>query len=894
MLNLKEYRSRPDRLSDYLPWAMFIAPGVMLNKDGSLMRVLSFRGPDLDSSTTEELMSVRARLNNALRRFGSGWCIHLEACRRQSSAYEGQDFPDPTSWIMDHERSLLFNAEGQTFETHYYLTLTYLPPEDAVSKAASIMIENAVDSGQGYDDHLTYFDNLTINVANILKSFMPYVSLLNDEELLTYLHSCVSSKNQTIKVPDVPFYLDSMITDEPLVGGLYPRLGENYMRTIAIRAFVSSTTPGLLDALNRLPMEYRWCSRYIPLDKQEATKTLTKIRKNWFAKRKSVMTMLKEGLTKSPSALEDADALNKAADADMALQELGEDLCNFGYFTPTVTVWDKDPDEVTKKVRDIQMVLDSLGFVSGVEDVNSVEAWMGSLPGQAYADIRRPLVSSLNLCDMIPMSSIWAGPERNKHLDGPVLMRTHTVGSTPFRFSNHMGDVGHQMIIGPTGAGKSTFLALFTAQFLRYKDAQVYIFDKGASSRAMTFGVGGDFFDLGKKGHGLAFQPFREIDDENERIWAQEWLIDILDFEGIEITPELKNEVWDTLSNMAAAPTEERTFTILRSLIQDNDVRDALRSYTLDGPYGHMLDASENTFAESNWQAFEMEELMNTQAVLIPVLMYLFHRLEKRFTGPPTLLVLDEAWLFLDHGTFSAKIREWLKVLRKKNVSVIFATQSIADVSTSKIATALIESCPSRIFLPNSKAMEPETQKFYKKFGCNERQIQILATATPKMDYYYQSQVGNRLFSLGLTPLSLVFCGSSGPDDQKQITEIMQRYGKAGFAEGFLRAKGFAAAAEEVRKWWERHNKDDSAKAIIKTSKLSRVHVDKELDLLDDSEAQDLLDESFDDTIEETSNEASVSGHNLGKQEKVPDSLDIKETEADLDIDALETGGNKD
>jgi type IV secretion system protein VirB4 len=168
---------------------------------------------------------------------------------------------------------------------------------------------------------------------------------------------------------------------------------------------------------------------------------------------------------------------------------------------------------------------------------------------------------------------------------------------------------------------------------------------------------------------------------------------------------------------------------------------------------------------------------------------YLFHRLEGRFDGRPTLLVLDEAWLFLDDPLFAGKIREWLKTLRRRNVSVVFASQSLDDIANSKIASALIENCPTRIFLPNDRAQEPKTRDLYTSFGLSSRQIQIIATAVPKSQYYYQSRAGNRLFELGLSPTALAMVGSSSRDDLNSMDEILTRVGHSGFPEAFLAHK---------------------------------------------------------------------------------------------------------
>jgi len=152
--------------------------------------------------------------------------------------------------------------------------------------------------------------------------------------------------------------------------------------------------------------------------------------------------------------------------------------------------------------------------------------------------------------------------------------------------------------------------------------------------------------------------------------------------------------------------------------------------------------------------------------------------------------------VFLDDPLFAERIREWLKTLRKKNVAVVFATQSLADIENSSIAPALIESCPSRIFLPNDRAIEPQSRAIYERFGLNDRQIELISQSIPKQDYYYQSQRGNRMFELGLGPIGLALCGASTPADHKLMDQIKSRTSKAGFAHDWLQAKDIDWAAE--------------------------------------------------------------------------------------------------
>src|SRR3546814_487398 len=185
------------------------------------------------------------------------------------------------------------------------------------------------------------------------------------------------------------------------------------------------------------------------------------------------------------------------------------------------------------------------------------------------------------------------------------------------------------------------------------------------------------------------------IDDPVVRSWAAEWVAGLIAHEAVTLTPDVKEAVWSALGNLASAPAEERTITGLSVVLQSNALRSALAPYTLEGPYGRLLDAAEDQLDLGDVQCFEMEELMQEAGAVLPVLTYLFHRLEERFDGRPTLLVLDEAWLFLDNPLFAGRIRDWLKTLRKKNVAVVFATQSLADIAGSSIAPALIETCPN-------------------------------------------------------------------------------------------------------------------------------------------------------------------------------------------------------
>lgn len=800
MMDLRPYRQNEARLADWLPWAGLVADGVVINKDGAFQRTLTFRGPDLDSSTLSELMGASARLDNALKRFGSGWCLHVEARRTPTHDYPVSDWPDALSWLIDQERAHDFAAAGGRFESAYYLTLSWLPPSETSGRFEAALFENGAASaptGVDYRACLASFVEETQSFKTLLELVMNDVRFLDGAQTLTYLHSCISDGPHPVAVPHTPFHIDELISDSALLGGIAPKLGALYLKVLSVRAYVSETEPGLLDALNRLGVPYRWVTRVMPLDREEARGEIEKIRKRWFSKRKGILTLLREALYREEATLLDNDATAQAEDADLALQEVNGDAAGAAYVTLTITVADANEATAFERIRQIRQIADGMGFVTALETINAVEAWLGSLPGQPYADLRRPILLTPSLAHLLPLSAVWAGAPHNAHLDGPPLLVAATDGATPFRLNLHHGDVGHTLIVGPTGAGKSVLLGLIAAQWRRYANAQVFVIDAGRSSRALTLGLGGAFADLMQDdAHAsIALQPLARIDDEAERTWARDWLIALLQRANIPIDPATRDEIWAALSVLGASAPHERTLSVLSALIQDANIRTALQVFTHAGPWGRLIDADISHLAEHDVQSFEMGELMSSGDALQAVLPCLVHALEARFDGRPTLLILDEAWAYLRDSAFANQIQAWLKTLRKKNVAVVFATQELADVEASTIAATILEACPTRIFLANDRAREPRTRAFYEGLGLNARQIALIGEATPKRDYYVQTRSGARIIDLALGPAALAFLGASTPQDQRDIDSVSARPNASGFAAAWLEHKNLPEAA---------------------------------------------------------------------------------------------------
>lgn len=796
MYRLDRFLIKSEPLKYTLPWARIIpgSPTIVLNKDGSIQTTFNYRGPDLDSAIKEQLSVITQKLNAAFMSLDTGWVMFFESQRVPSTDYPTDSyFPDPITKIMDDERKEFFSGGDSHFESDYYATLYWMPPNDHEGRLRSFVVEGKKQKGLTEDDYLVAFRTVVEEVYKAFFACQIPCEILSADEMVSYLYSTISMHRRKLKLPKHPLLLDQFLCDSALSGGLEPRLGSKHMRVITIIGYMDNTIFGIFDNLNLQNFSYRWISRYYCLGKLDALNEVNKKTREWKAKFKGVMDMVRE----FASGQEDNNNINQTAvtkyqQAKTAETWIESDITSYGYYTSCIVVLADSPDEADVRAKAVVQTINNIGFKAKIEDLNSVDAWMGTLPGNVGRNVRRHLVSCTNLIHMMPLSTIWAGASRNKQLDGPPLLYTQTSGNTPYRLSLHVGDVGHTLVVGPTGAGKSVFLNMVEASFRKYKDARVFVFDKGASNYVLTRGVGGTFFDLGNEESGaLSFQPLAMIDNDKERQWALEWICDYVRQENLEITPERKQLIWDALEAVATSYVGEnkrlRRMTNLVNAIQSEELKKALAPLCSGGPYGRIFDSDVDNLQLGSWQTFEMEKLMNTPQIVGTTLMYIFHRIEQSLKGEPTIIVLDECWVFFDNEQFAAKIREWLKVLRKANASVIFATQSITDIVNSPIFHTVLDSCYSRIFLPNNDALEETMKENYGLFGLNRRQIEIIASATKKLHYYYVSSYGSRLFQLALDacPVSLAYVAVN-TEGVIAAKEIFRKYGSEGFNRRWL------------------------------------------------------------------------------------------------------------
>lgn len=800
MRALRKKSDEQPAFSDLLPWGELIDSGLIRTKRGYYLMGWYFRPPDTISATDAMQESINSTVNAAMLELGTGWSSWTDVISVESSEYsppEASHFPDPISRAIDNERRASFEAEGEHYENERVFILCYAPPHHQVSKLDNMMYasngktpsvshrieENFKKAVQKFEDHCG--DLIGLRRMESYGVCDQFSRMHLQDELVNYLNYAVNGTASALMLPAAGAYMDSVIGSQDFWTGETPLLGQDYLCCISIDGFPAESFANMTANLNSVEMPYRFSQRAIYMDLPDAKKEIAKYRRKWKQKAGGMMAALsnKAAENENENAL-DMEAQAKAADS---LVEGGKVAQVF--YSATVVLRHPDQETLVEMARIFGRQIRNAGFGYRIETTNTVDAFLGTMPGDLVANVRRPPINTANLCDLLPLAGIWTGLEANPCKlyppNSPPLLYAATVGSIPFRLNLHVGDVGHTFAFGPSGAGKSTLLNTIAAQALRYENAQIWAFDYKRGMYATVLGCGGKHFELGND-NSPSVCPLSVLETDNDIIWASEWIEICYHLQkNIYLTPSQRTEVTSALRRFAAKqPKNRRSLTDFQLYLQDTEVSEAMEFYTLQGAAGRMLDANEDNITFSNFNVFETIDLMGlSDRHKLPVLLYLFRRFERSLDGRPTWLFLDEAWVILGNPVWRDKLEAWLLLLRSKNCAVILATQSLSQAFKSGLLNILVETCKTKIFLGNPDAnntgseAEPGPIELYQSMNLNENQIEIIRTARQKFEYYVTSSEGCRLINLGIGPLGMAFAGATSEAEVNDIRELVEKHG---------------------------------------------------------------------------------------------------------------------
>ena len=418
-LDLLKFKEPQNQLKYVLPWSFIISPGICLLKNGALMTTYQVEYPDLEASSAPEIASMASLFNRSAMTLAQneGWALFFDVKRYKTKDYPAGDFSNLAGWLIDQRRAENYHKFGEHFTTEYYITFVYQLPSDIDSKTTGFFFKNKtknqkvinkVVKGNNFPKMQKEAEDFLDECEKVMGTLAVklWIHRLTDSELFSYIKSTVSPNRQNLVYPEDTFlFLDNYLCDMDVQNSQPLKIGDYYAPVMGIMDFPNKTYPAIFDALNRTMPEFRWTTRFIPLSKEKSTKEAEKYQNRFYSARKSGMTLFTEMAMNVEIDKENKGALEMEAQAsniqgDIALGEYVP-----GYYTSNLMVWDKKFENAKLKARKLQQVVRSCGFSVKEETFNNTQAWLGMMPGNVYANIRRPLISTKNFSNIIPLSS---------------------------------------------------------------------------------------------------------------------------------------------------------------------------------------------------------------------------------------------------------------------------------------------------------------------------------------------------------------------------------------------------------------------------------------------------------------------------------------------------------
>jgi type IV secretion system protein VirB4 len=382
--------------------------------------------------------------------------------------------------------------------------------------------------------------------------------------------------------------------------------------------------------------------------------------------------------------------------------------------------------------------LANVGITGVRERMNLEPAYWAQLPGNASFAARKSTVNTLNIASFASFHNYPSGKRKGNHWGNAVTV-FNTVSGTPFFFSFHVRDVGHTMIIGPTGAGKTVLLNFLCGQAQKFM-GRLFFFDKDRGAEIFLRAINGTYMTPDVAKHS-GFNPFQLEDNSTNRSFLVEFLRVLVSYDGDKITPEDLDKLNEAVAGNYKLPKEQRKLSNIAAFMGiggPGSLSGRLSMWYGLGSHAKLFDNDEDhiDFDSNRIFGFEMGEMLKDKYAIGPVLLYLFHRIQKSLDGRGTMIVLDEAWALIDNPVFAPKIKDWLKTLRKLNTFVVFATQSVEDAAKSSISDTLVQQTATQIFLPNLKA----TNVYREVFMLSEREFTLVKTTDPSSRFFLLKQ----------------------------------------------------------------------------------------------------------------------------------------------------------
>ena len=719
------WSAKEARAGDRLPYLRLIDESTLLLRDGSVMTAIQVPGLLFETEDSEALNAHAATREVVLRStLDARFVLYHHVIRRRVSVDLEAEFPDPISRHIDAcWRDRL--GSGQLFVNDQFITLIRRPARGKAGLVERVGKKFRRQDGDRLEPDPKDLRSLRAASQGLVAALSAYGATplgeytgpqgSTNSEMLELLSALYNGEMRPVRKPADDVDIGHMLPYRRVSFGLdaIETRGSGapeFAAILGMKDYPEATSPGLLDSLLRLPFEMVVSESYAPTERQTA----------------------RERMDLAIRRLKSADEEAAAERADMlaARDALGNGAVGFGDHHLTVMVRERQLGQLDDAMAACAAALADTGAIAVREDTNLEPAFWGQFPGNEAYLVRRALISSANMASFGSLHGFALGQAQGNHW-GEAVTLLETTSATPFFFNFHHGDLGNFSVIGPSGSGKTVVMNFLAAQAQKFSPRTI-LFDKDRGAELFVRGIGGRYDSI-RSGEPTGFNPLALPDTPGNRAFLRDWLGVLLKAEG----PEEEQTIAAAVDAAYANDASLRRLRHFRELLsgtrrpQPGDLADRLGAWIgagerSGGEHAWLFDNAEDRLdLGARVLGFDMTALLENPRLRTPTMMYLFHRIEERLDGKPTMILIDEGWKALDDEVFAARIRDWLKTLRKRNALVGFATQSARDALESRISTALVEQTATMVFMPNSRA-RPED--YCDGFGLTEHELALIRT----------------------------------------------------------------------------------------------------------------------------------------------------------------------
>jgi type IV secretion system protein VirB4 len=786
---LKDYGEAGALHSRIALWG-FVDDHAFLTKAGAIGIVYRLKGIDYECLDHAERRAIALRFERALRQLDESFRVYQYLIKRSAAPIVSAPHPHPVVHAALQRRAAHFAAKApDLFELHLYLVILYegwngrpaaLPANADVTTTiltkfkalASRHTATALDADlRQATGHLR--QRASAFVAQLADTVSP--ALLHKDDAFRFLRHLLNYSPHKLDPVSRKYdtHLDVYVADSEVE--CHPdhlRVDNHIVKALAMKEPPARTFAGMLQAICAIPSPLIACLEWQRTASPRVRRDLHRRRRHFFNKKVSLVNYLSPQ-TRSEDMLVDDSASAIVHELGHALTALEVEGHVFGACSLTIVLFDRDRRRVEHAVAECIKTFAGHDGALYEESYNLLNAWLAVVPGNADYNLRRLALLNTNLADLSLLFTLHTGDRTSTHLGGRECLAVfETEHRTPFFWNLHYDDVGHVLIQGATGSGKS-FLANFLITHAQKYDPITVIFDLGGSYDRLTRLLGGSVWRAGLGHRDFTINPFC-LEPTGENLHFLFAFVRVLLQTGGRHQPSLQEdrELYEAIESIYALdPPQRRLFTLANVL--PRSLAGHLHRWVQGGPYAALFDHPDDTLTFQRVQCFDFEGLEQFPLVLEPLLFYVLHRAsasiqDRAAASTLKLFVLDEAWRFARDPTVKAYVTEALKTWRKRNAAMWLATQTSDDFTDRELLRTVIESCPTRFFLANPSM---DLQRARDLFHLNHTEASLITTLRPRQQALLKRPDIAKVINLHVDPESRAIFANEPSADRPSLSK---------------------------------------------------------------------------------------------------------------------------